>query len=182
MMGDEPGGRFFDTNVIVYTQDAAARLNRARALVVMEAAMKADCFVISTQVMQEFYNVVLRKRWMAPAHAAQMLGRLAEHTVVPATADSVLRGVALQQRHRLSLWDALIVQAALDGRCAVLYSEDLQEGRRFEPLGSVGPALMVVNPFNSRSDASDAPDAAAHEPKATYRVAAGKRRLGRASK
>ena len=178
-MGAEPGGLFFDTNIVVYTQDSASPLKRARAFAVIEEAMKADCFVISTQVMQEFYNVVLRKRWMTPAHAAQMLARLAEHTVEPATADSVLRGVALQQSHRLSIWDALIVQAALDARCAVLYSEDLQEGRRFEPSGGAGPELLVVDPFGARPDA---PGLALHQAVAPYRAAAKMRRVARVRK
>jgi hypothetical protein len=59
----------------------------------------------------------------------------------------VTRGIELHQAHSLSVWDGLIVQAALDAQCDVLLSEDLQHGRRF---GS----LEVVNPFLS---------AAAHE-------------------
>jgi hypothetical protein len=50
------------------------------------------------------------------------------------------RGLELHQAHSLALWDGLIVQAALDSRCAILLSEDLQHGRRF---GS----LEVANPF-----------------------------------
>ena len=169
-MAAEAGGRFFDTNVLVYGQDHTAPLKRKRALAMIAAAMRADHFVISTQVMQEFYNVVLRKRLATPAHAAQWLAQLAEHTVVPASADSVLRGVSLQQRHRLSICDAFIVQAALDAQCTVLYSEDLQAGQRFELAGGAGPELRVVNPFTADSETP-----AVHEPQAPYRVAAKKR-------
>lgn len=172
-MGTEPGGRFFDTNVVVYGQDHAAPIKRQRALAVITAAMTADHFVTSTQVMQEFYNVVLRKKLATPVHAAQLLAQLAEHTVVPASAESVLRGVALQQCHRLSIWDALIVQAALDARCAVLYSEDLQDGQRFESPGGAGPALLVVDPFKTTTDATAT---AVREDPAPYRVA-GKKRI-----
>lgn len=171
MTGTESGGRFFDTNVVVYGQDHTAPLKRKRALDLIGAAMQADCFVISTQVMQEFYNVVLRKKLATPANAAQLLSQLAEHTVVPASAESVLRGVALQRRHRLSIWDALIVQAALDARCALLYSEDLQDGQRFELAGGAGPELRVVNPFTAGPEVR-----AVHEELAPYRAAAKKRR------
>ena len=170
-MGTAPGGRFFDTNVVVYAQDIAAPLKRARALAVIEAAMQAACFVISTQVMQEFYNVVLRKRLMTPPHAVQLLTQLAQHTVVSANAESVLRSIALQQRHRLSIWDALVVQAALDAHCVVLYSEDLQDGQRFTAATGAGPELQVVNPFTAEPPAS-----AVHAPRATYRGAAKRRR------
>ena len=57
-----------------------------------------------------------------------------------ADADSVRRGLALSQRYRLSSWDGLIVQAALDSGCTTLFTEDLQAGQRFGEL-------EVVNPF-----------------------------------
>jgi len=46
----------------------------------------------------------------------------------------------LTERHGLSWYDALIVAAALEGQCEVLYSEDLQHGRRFGDL-------QIQNPF-----------------------------------
>jgi predicted nucleic acid-binding protein len=172
-MDADSGGLFFDTNVIVCAYDATASAKQKRARAAIEAAMKADRFVISTQVMQEFYNVAARRRLMSAQHAAQLLRHLAEHTVVPASAESVLRAFSLQQRHTLSVWDALIVQAALDAGCSVLYSEDLQEGRRFDAAGGAQPALKVVNPFN---EAWPEPPPAVHEPRASYRVVAKKRR------
>ena len=168
------GGLFFDTNVIVYAYDATAPAKQKRARAEIEAAMQADRFVISTQVMQEFYNVAARRRLMIATHAAQLLRHLAEHTVVSANAESVLRAFSLQQRHTLSVWDALIVQAALDAGCGVLYSEDLQEGRRFELAVGAQPVLQIVNPFKGAWPESPAP--AVHEPRASYRVAAKKRR------
>ena len=91
MMRAEPGGMFFDTNIVVYSQDISQPFKKARAEEAMDAAMTSGRFVISTQVMQEFYAVALRKRWMPPAHAQNLLSRLAEHTVIAASADSVLR-------------------------------------------------------------------------------------------
>ena len=173
-MSAGPGGVFFDTNIIAYAYDATAPAKQERARVAIDAAMKAGRFVISTQVMQEFYNVALRRRLMSAPHATQLLKHLAEHTVVPASADSVLRALSVQQRHTLSLWDALIVQAALDAGCAVLYSEDLQEGRRFDASGGAQPVLQVVNPFNADGPDSSAPGV--HEPRASHRVAAKRRR------
>jgi len=175
----EPGGMFFDTNILIYAQDPADPFKQRRAQETMDAAIKADCLVISTQVMQEFYAVAVRKRWMTPAQAHSLLVRLAEHTVVPASVDSVLRGVALQQRERLSIWDALVVQAALDARCAVLFSEDLQEGRRYASPTDAGPELRVVNPFNAPAKAHGL---AVHEATVPYGAVAKQRRTGRLGK
>jgi predicted nucleic acid-binding protein len=61
-------------------------------------------------------------------------------TVVENTKELLLRALALQAQARLSFWDAMIVQAAIDAGCDCLYSEDLNAGQRF---GSV----VLVNPF-----------------------------------
>lgn len=157
-------GQFFDTNVIVYAHDPADPRKQGQARAAMHEAMVSRAFVVSTQVMQEFYSVALRRDWMSAGQAAGVLRLLAGYTVVPADAASVLRAIELQQRYRLSVWDALIVQAAIDARCSVIYSEDLQTGMRFEMPGE--STLEVVNPFSA-----DAPPAV-HERAAGYRVAA----------
>lgn len=144
---------FFDTNILVYRQDPLDTRRQQIAKDLIEAAMLNGTFVISTQVLQEFYNTMLRRRFM-PAAAAQSLCELwAEHDVVNATPSLLFQAFALQQRYQTSLWDALIVQAALDGGCTTLYSENLQHGMRFG-------ALEVVNPFAAP---------AMHEPAAAWR-------------
>ena len=116
--------------------------------------MKADCFVISTQVMQEFHDFMLHKRWIQVDQSVALLQQLTEHTVVPASSEPVLRAAAVQQAHGLSLWDALIVQAALDARCALLFSEDLEAGRRFPAFQKNDPDSVVVNPFTANAAGS----------------------------
>ncbi len=146
---------FFDTNVLVYRQDPTEPVKQSCAMVLIEDAMEQGVFTLSTQVLQEFYNTMIRRRFM-PAAAAQALCEVwAEHPVAGASAEMVLRAFGLHQRHQFSVWDALIVQAALDAGCTTLYSEDLQHGMR---LGS----LTIVNPF------SGAP--AVHEPVAPFRL------------
>jgi len=150
-------GLFFDTNVIVYAHDPADPRKQSQARAAMHDAMVGRTLVISTQVMQEFYSVVLRRQWMSPAQASQVLRLLAGYTVVPADSASVLRALELQQRYRLSVWDALIVQSAIDARCSVLYSEDLQAGMRFDALWVCGldaarwPPPAAPDPFLPRT-------------------------------
>jgi predicted nucleic acid-binding protein len=60
--------------------------------------------------------------------------------VVRLDVDDVLAAIDLHRLHELSIWDALVVRAALLSQCRTLYTEDLQDGRRFE-------SLQVVNPF-----------------------------------
>jgi predicted nucleic acid-binding protein len=136
--------RFFDTNILVYAQDPveAAKHTLARALI--EEAIEDESFVVSTQVLMEFYATTVRRRLLGPAQALELVRHWSRLDTVPHTADLVVRGLELHQAHSLSLWDGLIVQAALDARCGILLSEDLQHGRRFGDL-------IVSNPFLATS-------------------------------
>ena len=146
---------FFDTNVIVYAYDPGAGLKQVRAHELMERHAGDRTITVSTQVLQETYSVLVRKRYLDPAQALRVVDGLSDGRVVPADAASVLRGLQLSQRYQLSPWDGLIVQAALDAGCTTLFTEDLQAGQRFGEM-------EVVNPFVD----------AVHEPRAAYRTKA----------
>lgn len=148
--------RFFDTNVLVYAfgrQDAVKR-DLARALI--EEATADESFVLSTQVLAEFYSTAVRTNVMGPTQARDLVRVWAEHDTVPHTADLVLRGISLHQQHSLSFWDAMIVQAALDARCDVLLTEDLQHGRRFGNLEVANPFLAPAGVHEPRARSSGA--------------------------
>ena len=132
---------FFDTNVLVYCTAAAAapaKRSRARSLVASSAA--AGEAVVSTQVLIELFNVLTRKQKM-PAATAQALA-LAYAAWPVVVSDVALVGAAMEKsiQHQLSIWDAMVVEAAIRAEAQTLYSEDLSHGQRF---GS----LTVVNPF-----------------------------------
>lgn len=135
------GRVFLDTNVVVYAFDRDAGARRDRAIAVLASA-QAGSHVVSAQVLQEFYNAVTRKlaRPLPGPDAEAAVRVLARLTVVPADAALVLAALELRRRFQLALWDALIVQAALDGGCDRLLTEDLQAGMRFGDL-------VVENPF-----------------------------------
>jgi predicted nucleic acid-binding protein len=157
---------FFDTNVVVYAYDRNAGLKRDRAKALIEANVRAGTMVLSTQVMLESYNTLQRAALLKREAALAIVEALADEHVVTTDADLVLRAIRLAQRHQLSHWDGLIVQAALDAGCAALYSEDMQSGMRFGDL-------EIVNPFAD----------AAHEPRPAYasrgRVAPAPTKLGK---
>ena len=131
---------FFDTNVLVYVFDRAESIKQARAQDLVTAHMTARDMVLSTQVLQELYVTLTRKKRLGAADALEVVTTFAQERIVPASADLVLRGLALSQQRQLSAWDALIVQAALQAGCTTLYSEDFQNGARFDEL-------VVLNPF-----------------------------------
>jgi len=150
--------RFFDTNVLIYAYDCDESLKRETARTVIAQAIAEDEFIVSTQVLAEFYSTAVRRKIVEPKHARELVGQWSDHHPVPQTPDLLARGIALQQAHSLNIWDALIVEAAREARCDILYTEDLQHGRRFGEL-------EIVNPFL----------ASAHEPRTRYGVKPRKR-------
>jgi predicted nucleic acid-binding protein len=134
---------FLDTNVLVYSIDplSPAKRQSARQLVILGATTKDG--VISYQVVQEFVNVALRnfQSIMSRADMEDFLqGVLFPMMAVPSSPWLFLDALRLQDGNQLSWYDALIVAAAIQGRCKILYSEDLQHGRRFSDL-------VIQNPF-----------------------------------
>jgi predicted nucleic acid-binding protein len=130
---------FVDTNVVVYAlsgQDPAKQAVAQRLLAERGAARPR----LSAQVLAETCSVLTRKLRWAPDDALAAVTLLKQLRVVALTPETQLDALRLAVEHRLSGWDAMVVQAALQAGCDTLFSEDLQPGRRF---GS----LEVVNPF-----------------------------------
>ncbi len=135
---------FFDTNVIVYAFD---RLDAAKHLVakrLLDEHVSDGSFSVSIQVLQEFYAVATRKlkNPAPPAKARAIVAELAQHRVVEPTSGMLLRGIDLSVRRQLSLWDALILEAARDAGCSTVLTEDLAHGSSIE-------GLRITNPFRT---------------------------------
>lgn len=145
--------RFFDTNILIYSEDAREGTKHVYAESMVKEAIAARELVVSTQVLLEFYSAVVRKKLLTGSQASALCRLWSRSHVVHSTLDFLLEGFELQQRYQLSVFDALIVRAAIDSGCHVLYTEDLQHGMRFG-------ALEVVNPFLATP--------AVHEPAASY--------------
>ena len=137
-------GRFFlDTNIFVYSFDAGSPEKRKTAEQLIRKALETHKGVVSYQVVQEFLNVALRR--FAPPFQRTDAERYIATVFRPLLAiqsSTALYNAALQIHfsNGLSWYDSLIVSAAIEGECNVLFTEDLQHGQKF---GSV----EIANPF-----------------------------------
>jgi predicted nucleic acid-binding protein len=134
---------FLDTNIIVYAFDQSfpEKAKIARRLVTDGAADKQA--IVSYQVVQEFINVALRGFRLAIVKSdleSFVLTALFPMMAISSSPALVIEALRLHGDNQLSWYDALIVAAALQGGCEVLYSEDMQHGRRFGDL-------VIQNPF-----------------------------------
>ena len=127
---------FFDTNVLLYLLSADER-KASRVERLLESGGR-----VSVQVLNEFAAVATRKLKMSWQETAEALAVIRELCPVESlTEQTHERGCALAQSHGLSVYDAMIVSAALIADARVLYSEDFQHGIKFEKK------LVVRNPF-----------------------------------
>jgi len=134
---------FLDTNIFVYASDRrhAGKSRRAEELIVETIDRQSG--VVSYQVLQEFFNVALTRfaKPMTVAEAERYLSSIFQPLFTVQSSPALLvEALRIRDRYRLSWYDALIVAAAVGADCAILCSEDLQDGQRF---GST----RVKNPF-----------------------------------
>lgn len=124
---------FVDTNILMYAHDTAAGEKHARAKALVEDLWESRSGVVSTQVLQEL-AVNLRRKAKRPLNARAtrdvVSDYLAWHVVVNGS-DAILEALDLEAWHRVSFWDALVIQAAQLAGAEVLYSEDLSDGQRY---------------------------------------------------
>ena len=131
---------FIDTNVLVYADSGDEPVRQARALSLLAEHRRQGTGVLSTQVLQEFASVALRKLRLPPALVRDRLGFYARFDVVAASPALIADALDLHALRGVSFYDALIVQAAIAGGCAQLLTEDMQSGAVFG-------GVRIVNPF-----------------------------------
>jgi predicted nucleic acid-binding protein len=130
---------FFDTNVLLYMYGSDASKQR-RALSLFEEYSRAGRLVLSTQVVQEFYSVAVRKLPLSRREIRQIAERFLMLPITVIGPAEITTAMTVEERYGISFWDALIVAAAESGGADILYTEDLNNGQRY---GSV----IACNPF-----------------------------------
>jgi predicted nucleic acid-binding protein len=132
---------FIDTNVLLYADSVDEPEKQSVALALIGEHLREGTGVVSTQVLQEYAVGALKKLGLPDALVLSRLDLYARFDVVVASVASLKAGLAVRALHQLPFWDALIVQAARDGGCAVLLSEDMASGATLA-------GVRIVNPFD----------------------------------
>ena len=129
-----------DTHLLVYADAADEPIKQRRALALITALRSDGSAVLSTQVLQEYVNVALRKLRLPQALIRERIAFYRRFEMVPASADLVAGALDLHVLHSLSFYDALIVQAAVVSGCQRVLSEDMQHA-------AVYGGVRIENPF-----------------------------------
>lgn len=130
---------FIDTNILLYTLSADKEKADGAEAILHTGGL------ISVQVLNEFTHVARRKlnmSWMEIGEVISIIRSICP--VEPLTEEIHDSGRAVAERYGLSVYDAMIVAAALAGGCHVLYSEDMQDGM------IIKDQLRICNPFSKK--------------------------------
>ena len=133
-----PAKVFFDTAVLVYI------LKKGDKKSAIADRLLAAGGVLSVQVLNEFANVAHRKLGMKWVEIEEALLNILYLCLPPADITVETHTVALEiaKRYGFHIYDSLILASALETKCTILYSEDLQHGQKIQ-------SLTVQNPFLS---------------------------------
>lgn len=131
---------FLDTNVAVYAHDHGSGSKRRLAVQLLRSP--PDRLVVSTQVLSEFYWTVTRKLEppLPALQASEATRQLSALSVVAVDRGLVLAAIDIATDHRITLWDAMIIEAARRGGCDRVLTEDLNDGQTIH-------GILIENPF-----------------------------------
>lgn len=134
--------QFIDTNVLVYAHDSSAGQKYVRAAKLLGQLWESGAGCLSVQVLQEFYVTITQKvaKPLSSEMATQIIGDLSAWQVHRPTVQDLLDAIHIQNRYKISFWDAMIVASALQLNCRTIWSEDLNAGQVYDQV-------QVRNPF-----------------------------------
>ena len=125
-----------DTNIVVYSLDGRFPAKRAIARALLTEPSK----VLSCQTLTESASVLMTKLGMSASDVAGVVRGLSRYEIVPLTPIIVERALGIVSVTPRKIWDALMIAAAVEAGCRVVYSEDMGDGEVIE-------GVRIVNPF-----------------------------------
>ena len=122
---------FIDTNVLVYAHDGGAGRKYDHSVELLKRLFEEGNGAVSVQVLSEFYFAAIKKLSMKSEEVEEAISDLRGWSIHrPGHAD-ILRSIRLLRRYKISWWNAMVINSAVELGCSVLWSEDLNDGQRF---------------------------------------------------
>jgi predicted nucleic acid-binding protein len=132
---------FLDTNILIYTVDKKEKEKTEISRNVIKHITLHHVPVISTQVMQEFYQAATAKLKLDKILVKNIVHSYTNMEVVTIDPATIEQAIDISVIFQLSFWDSLIVAAAEHAHCEYLLSEDLNNGQNIR-------GIRIVNPFH----------------------------------
>lgn len=133
---------FIDTNVLVYAEASDAPLKQFAALTLLKGLYEEGLGVLSTQVLQEYCNVALKKLKLPAQYVRSQLDLYEQFEVVQVTPAIIHAGLDIHQTRSVSFFDAIVLASAHAAGCNVIWTEDMN-------AGEVINGVSIANPFSA---------------------------------
>lgn len=133
---------FLDANILVYAHDKDAGEKHSVAVEIVRDLWEKRTGVLSNQILQEFYVSVTKKilKPISKSEAREIIRAYICWSMSVITPMSVLRATEIEEKHRISFWDALVIVAAYEAKCEKILTEDMNSGQIIE-------GVVIENPF-----------------------------------
>ena len=129
---------FLDTNILVYSYS----VNELEKRTIARNLILNNFSFISTQVLQELSNTITRKLGFSFDDAIKVVEEMSKNNNLHTnTKITILNACEIAARYQLSFYDSMIVAAALESNCEILYTEDMQHNQ------IINNPLTITNPF-----------------------------------
>lgn len=141
---------FVDTNILVYARDITEPEKQRSAQILLDALWAGRNGRLSTQILNEYFVTVTKKihHHLSKEEAWEDVSLYKEWRPLPINMEVLDTAYHVQRQYGLSWWDALVVSAASQLKCEIIYSEDLSHTQLY--LG-----IKVLNPFKSNGSKQD---------------------------
>jgi predicted nucleic acid-binding protein len=129
---------FIDTNILVYL----VKDNSGKAEIISSKIQERSNSYISTQVANEFCNVALKKFDFTHSNVLFTIDKFSEiFTISQVQVSTIKLAIQIKEKYGYSYYDSAIIASALQNKCNILYTEDLQHNQLIEN------SLTIINPF-----------------------------------
>ena len=132
------GKYFLNTNILIYLYSTEEKKQKR----VLELLQNENEFVISTQVLSEFCNVLKKKFNFTTKQLSVLLQDFEKNFLLhPTDIEQIKTALTISDRYKYSFYDALVIAGAIHSGCNLLFSEDLQHGQ------TILNKVKITNPF-----------------------------------
>lgn len=133
-----------DTNILVYAEGGGDE--RRVSQVINLISEFGSSLVVPALALGELYRVLTRKLKYKPETARTRVNAWSRsYEIADIAATTMTVAVEVAVRHRIHIWDAVIIAVARETGCGALLSEDMQANFRWE-------GVRIINPFTTAEE------------------------------
>jgi len=132
---------FIDTYIVTYAHVSNESEKNGIASALLKDKLADARIWISTQILSEFYSSMTKNKHEHDNIVEYIHAITERANVIPVSLATVESALRIKEKYQFSYWDSLMLSAALESRCEVVYTEDLQHNQVIESK------LTILNPF-----------------------------------